>query len=201
MLGKQVISPTTCLCALQVFLLGLHPTPCRGSHLWPEVYAQSQKQLGGKAGCGPCMVLSSVCPGLGTHRCCKHTAGRLAEICHCAVLFLPMQHERVTNSVDENTTLAWSLCRASRHHSCDWRSPVVSQRACMQGSSPQLLATWWRLAYWYGFAVQFTVLPFHQEYADSGHFTVGDRIRTAIRNNLIFYAVLVVGPCPSIAVL
>ncbi|KAL3146885.1 hypothetical protein ABBQ38_014857 [Trebouxia sp. C0009 RCD-2024] len=61
----------------------------------------------------------------------------------------------------------------------------------LQGSSPKLLATWWRLAYWYGFAVQFTVLPFHQEYADSGHFTVGDRIRTAIRNNLIFYAVLV----------
>ena len=64
--------------------------------------------------------------------------------------------------------------------------------ACMQGTSPQLLVTWWRLAYWYGFAVQFTVLPFHQEYADSGHFTVGDRISTAIRNNLIFYAVLVV---------
>ena len=61
-----------------------------------------------------------------------------------------------------------------------------------QGTSPQLLVTWWRVAYWYGFAVQFTVLPFHQEYADSGHFTVGDRINTAIRNNLIFYAVLVV---------
>lgn len=66
----------------------------------------------------------------------------------------------------------------------------------MQGTSPQLLVTWWRLAYWYGFAVQFTVLPFHQEYADSGHFTVGDRISTAIRNNLIFYAVLVVSPHP-----
>ena len=64
--------------------------------------------------------------------------------------------------------------------------------ACMQGTSPTLLVTWWRLAYWYGFAVQFTVLPFHQEYADSGHFTVSDRISTAIRNNLIFYAVLVV---------
>lgn len=62
----------------------------------------------------------------------------------------------------------------------------------MQGTSPTLLVTWWRLAYWYGFAVQFTVLPFHQEYADSGHFTISDRISTAIRNNLIFYAVLVV---------
>lgn len=61
-----------------------------------------------------------------------------------------------------------------------------------QGTSPPLLVTWWRVAYWYGFAVQFTLLPFHQEYADSGHFTIGDRITTAIRNNLIFYAVLVV---------
>ena len=66
----------------------------------------------------------------------------------------------------------------------------------MKGTSPPLLVTWWRVAYWYGFAVQFTLLPFHQEYADSGHFTVGDRISTAIRNNLIFYAVLVV--CISI---
>lgn len=67
------------------------------------------------------------------------------------------------------------------HHECG-----------VQGQSPQLLVTWWQLAYWYGFAVQFTLLPFHQEYADSGHFTVGDRINTAIRNNLIFYAVLAV---------
>ena len=66
--------------------------------------------------------------------------------------------------------------------------------ALVQGQSPQLLVTWWQLAYWYGFAAQFTLLPFHQEYADSGHFTVGDRINTAIRNNLIFYAVLVVRP-------
>ena len=26
----------------------------------------------------------------------------------------------------------------------------------------------WRISYWYGFVAQFTVLPFHQEYADSG---------------------------------
>ncbi|DBA73319.1 hypothetical protein WJX77_000394 [Trebouxia sp. C0004] len=61
----------------------------------------------------------------------------------------------------------------------------------LQGTSPPVLVTWWRVAYWYGFAVQFTLLPFHQEYADSGHFTIGDRITAAIRNNLIFYAVLV----------
>ena len=71
-------------------------------------------------------------------------------------------------------------------------SRTVIDTPLMQGQSPQLLVTWWQLAYWYGFAAQFTLLPFHQEYADSGHFTVGDRINTAIRNNLIFYAVLVV---------
>ena len=26
----------------------------------------------------------------------------------------------------------------------------------------------WRISYWYGFVAQFTILPFHQEYADSG---------------------------------
>ena len=26
----------------------------------------------------------------------------------------------------------------------------------------------WRMSYWYGFIAQFTILPFHQEYADSG---------------------------------
>lgn len=55
-----------------------------------------------------------------------------------------------------------------------------------------MLSIWWRVAYWYGFAAQFTALPFHQEYADSGHFTFLDRCSTSLRNNLIFYAVLAV---------
>ena len=81
----------------------------------------------------------------------------------------------------------------------------------------------WRISYWYGFIAQFTILPFHQEYADSGEatisppkqlkvpywerlkcrreiltfctageFTVLARIGTAIKNNLIFYAILTV---------
>lgn len=61
-----------------------------------------------------------------------------------------------------------------------------------QGHQPQLLSIWWRVAYWYGFTVQFTLLPFHQEYADCGAFTVADRIATSLRNNLIFYAILLV---------
>ena len=31
-----------------------------------------------------------------------------------------------------------------------------------QGKKPHLLSIWWRIAYWYGFVAQFTVLPFHQ---------------------------------------
>ena len=31
-----------------------------------------------------------------------------------------------------------------------------------QGKKPHLLSIWWRVAYWYGFVAQFTVLPFHQ---------------------------------------
>ena len=38
----------------------------------------------------------------------------------------------------------------------------------------------------------FTLLPFHQEYADSGHFRIVDKCLQSLRNNLIFYAVLVV---------
>lgn len=62
----------------------------------------------------------------------------------------------------------------------------------VQGYQPELLSIWWRVAYWYGFTVQFTLLPFHQEYADCGAFTVADRITTSLRNNLIFYAILLV---------
>ena len=55
-----------------------------------------------------------------------------------------------------------------------------------------MLSLWWRIAYWYGFFAQFTLLPFHQEFADSGHFTWADRASASLRNNLIFYAVLAV---------
>mmetsp|Transcript_8614 Transcript_8614/g.25881 ORF Transcript_8614/g.25881 Transcript_8614/m.25881 type:complete len:758 (+) Transcript_8614:498-2771(+) len=53
-----------------------------------------------------------------------------------------------------------------------------------------LLWLWWRIVYWYGFIGQFVWLPIHQEYVDSGHFTWGDRLSSALRNNLVLYAVL-----------
>ncbi|KAK9804797.1 hypothetical protein WJX72_005995 [[Myrmecia] bisecta] len=60
----------------------------------------------------------------------------------------------------------------------------------LQDQGPTLLSIWWRAAYWYGFAAQFTVLPFHQEMADSGHFALRDRLASSLKNNLMFYAVL-----------
>eukprot|EP00884_Botryococcus_braunii_P007317 jgi/Botrbrau1/16587/Bobra.0068s0018.2 len=62
--------------------------------------------------------------------------------------------------------------------------------SALQGHRSELLTVWWRVAYWYGFTVQLTLLPFHQEYADCGAFTVADRLTTSLRNNLIFYAIL-----------
>ncbi len=32
----------------------------------------------------------------------------------------------------------------------------------------------WRISYWYGFIAQFTFLPFHQEYVDSGEILGSD---------------------------
>ena len=74
------------------------------------------------------------------------------------------------------------------HHS----SIKSNARMPLQGEHPGLLRLGWQVSYYYGFAAQFTLLPFHQEYADSGHFAVRDRLLTSLRNNLIFYAVLAV---------
>ncbi|KAK9795930.1 hypothetical protein WJX73_006763, partial [Symbiochloris irregularis] len=61
----------------------------------------------------------------------------------------------------------------------------------LQGRQPSVLSQGWRMAYWYGFIVQFTILPFHQELADSGHFHLADRCIASLRNNLVFYGILV----------
>lgn len=66
----------------------------------------------------------------------------------------------------------------------------------VQGTHTESLVMWWRISYWYGFIVMFTILPFHQEYVDSGHFHIVDRCLQSLKNNLIFYAVLVVSLLP-----
>lgn len=49
----------------------------------------------------------------------------------------------------------------------------------------------WDLSYWTTFCLTWFVLPIHQIYEDAADFTVGGRLRTSIRENLIFYAVIV----------
>ena len=87
-------------------------------------------------------------------------------------------------------------CRPhDRLHTCTAGvlNPSLQVMSCaLQGRQPHVLSLCWRVAYWYGFLAQFTLLPFHQEYADSGHFTWADRATASLRNNLIFYAVLAV---------
>jgi hypothetical protein len=48
----------------------------------------------------------------------------------------------------------------------------------------------WRVVYWGSFMMMTLVLGTQQSYCDSGAFTVRDRLREAIRANLLYYAVL-----------
>lgn len=50
----------------------------------------------------------------------------------------------------------------------------------------------WDLSYWTTFCLTWFVLPIHQVYEDAGDFSVGARLKTSIRENLIFYAVIAV---------
>lgn len=148
----------------QVLLRSVSSTTGGRDHLWLAVHAKSSDKLDGQARCWHRVVRSTLDACSRAHRRSDRIAGKQKYL--AGMTFGSKEQDRMNKS--ENST------------------------SLMQGQSPQLLVTWWQLAYWYGFAAQFTLLPFHQEYADSGHFTVGDRINTAIRNNLIFYAVLVV---------
>ena len=62
--------------SVQVFLCGFCATACSSDHIWVELHAQPQKQLGCKTGRGPRLVLSLVSARPGANRCCKHVAGR-----------------------------------------------------------------------------------------------------------------------------
>ena len=46
----------------------------------------------------------------------------------------------------------------------------------------------WEIVYWYTFAAMMTILPFHQEFADSGAFTRWERTKWSLRQNLLFMA-------------
>lgn len=59
----------------------------------------------------------------------------------------------------------------------------------MQNESKDALIIYWRLAYWVAFFFCWAVVPFVQEFYDSGGFTTGDKVKQSIRINLIFYLV------------
>ena len=51
---------------------------------------------------------------------------------------------------------------------------------------------WWVTTYWVSQALCLLVYPMIQEYSEAGEFTVLDRCLTAIRRNLIFYAIVII---------
>mmetsp|Transcript_22590 Transcript_22590/g.31473 ORF Transcript_22590/g.31473 Transcript_22590/m.31473 type:complete len:672 (+) Transcript_22590:183-2198(+) len=54
----------------------------------------------------------------------------------------------------------------------------------------RIIPVLWSVAYWTTQALTWLLLPIHQIYADAGDFTVASRLHTAVRENLIFYAVV-----------
>ena len=66
----------------------------------------------------------------------------------------------------------------------------IASTASGDESSRPILALLWDLSYWITFNLTWFVLPLHQIYEDAGDFTVTARLMTSLRENLIFYAVL-----------
>jgi len=54
--------------------------------------------------------------------------------------------------------------------------------------SEKVLSVCWEIVYWYTFAAMMTILPFHQEFADSGAFTRWECTKWSLRQNLLFMA-------------
>ena len=48
----------------------------------------------------------------------------------------------------------------------------------------------WRLIYWTSFFLAWIILPMCQEYEEAGDFTMKQKLMRSIRNNLLFYAVM-----------
>ncbi len=68
-------------------------------------------------------------------------------------------------------------------------SMCVMLPADLMNESHIQLEIYWRVAYWVSFFFCWAVIPFIQEYYDSGGFTAGDRIKQSIVSNLWFYAI------------
>ena len=59
------------------------------------------------------------------------------------------------------------------------------------GNASTTMGVMWGLTYWSTFFLTWVILPLHQIYEDSGDFTFASRCATALRENMIFYGVLV----------
>ena len=60
----------------------------------------------------------------------------------------------------------------------------------MANEDSRALLTLYAIPYWATQILTWLVLPLHQLYADAGDFTVRARLRTSVRENGLFYAVL-----------
>ena len=67
----------------------------------------------------------------------------------------------------------------------------VAATASGDTSARPTLALLWDVSYWITFNLTWFVLPLHQIYEDAGDFTVAARLATSVRENVIFYAVIV----------
>ena len=60
-----------------------------------------------------------------------------------------------------------------------------------EGGNGRTMGAMWGLTYWSTFFLTWVILPLHQIYEDSGDFTFASRCSTALRENVVFYLVLV----------
>lgn len=65
-------------------------------------------------------------------------------------------------------------------------SPANDGSCDAPGSAKAFLQTAWQCLYWYTFVAMITILPFHQEYADCGEFTVWGKVKWSVRQNFTF---------------
>jgi len=78
--------------------------------------------------------------------------------------------------------------------------PIDVWATMSQQPVPQI-GTLWDLSYWITFFLTWLIIPIHQGYVDAGDFTISGRLRTSIRDNLLFWLVMIVVGVIGIAML
>jgi len=62
----------------------------------------------------------------------------------------------------------------------------------MSEQDNEIIGVLWDISYWITFLLTWLFIPIHQGYVDAGDFSVSGRLRTSIRDNLIFWLIMVV---------